>query len=97
MQYPFFYRPQSLSNSKAQIKDGWNEYAPLAEWSELLSTNGNEWRISNLNKDYRVCSSYSSKLIVPHNIEDEIIVSSANFRDGGRFPILCYRHSRGVS
>lgn len=96
MQYPFFYRPQSLSNSKVQIEDGWTAFQPLSEWSRLLAAHGDEWRISHLNRDFKVCSSYSAEVIVPRHIEDEIIVSSANFRDSGRFPVLCYRHDGGV-
>jgi myotubularin-related protein 9 len=95
-QYPFFYRPQSLSNSKVQIEDGWTAFQPLSEWSRLLAVHGDEWRISHLNRDYKICSSYSSEVIVPRHIEDEIIVSSANFRYNGRFPVLCYRHDGGV-
>ncbi|XP_032452489.1 myotubularin-related protein 9 [Nasonia vitripennis] len=95
LQYPFFYRPQSLSNSKVQIEDGWTAFQPLSEWSRLLAAHGDEWRICHLNRDYKVCSSYSADVIVPRHIEDEIIVSSANFRDSGRFPVLCYRHDGG--
>ncbi len=97
LQYPFFYRPQSLSNSKVSTtEDGWTAFQPFSEWSRLLAANGEEWRISHLNKDFKVCSSYPEEVIVPQSIEDEIIVSSANFRDSGRFPVLCYRHEGGV-
>lgn len=78
-------------------EDGWSTFQPLSEWSRLLATHGDEWRISHLNKDYRVCSSYPAAVIVPKSIEDEIIVSSANFRDSGRFPVLCYIHEGGVN
>ncbi|XP_014209049.1 myotubularin-related protein 9 isoform X2 [Copidosoma floridanum] len=83
------------SQSKVQIEDGWTAFLPLSEWSRLLAIHGDEWRISHINKDYKVCSSYSAEVIVPKHIEDEIIVSSANFRDSGRFPVLCYRHEGG--
>lgn len=35
-------------------------------------------------------------LVVPKLIDDETIISSAKFRDGGRFPVLSYRHKTGV-
>lgn len=92
MQYPFFHRLQS----KVQIEDGWTEFSPNTEWSKLLGDHDDEWRISHINKDYKVCSSYSSEVVVPRQIEDEILVSSANFRDSGRFPVLCYKHKGGV-
>ncbi|XP_015603918.1 myotubularin-related protein 9 [Cephus cinctus] len=94
-QYPFFYRPQPSNNSMGQIEDGWTAFAPVSEWSRLLATYADEWRISYLNRDYKVCNSYPSAVIVPRHIEDKVIVSSAGFRDGGRFPVLCYRHEGG--
>lgn len=76
-------------------EDGWSAYTPVSEWSSLLASHGDEWRISYLNRDYKVCSSYPSTIIVPRIIDDNVIISSANFRDNGRFPILCYRHDGG--
>lgn len=94
LQYPFFNRPQITNNSI--LEDGWTAFTPVSEWSRLLTTYADEWRISYLNKDYKVCNSYPSAVIVPCHIEDKLIISSANFRDGGRFPVLCYRHEGGV-
>lgn len=95
LQYPFFFRPQ-VTNNKVQIEDGWTAFAPVSEWSRLLATHGDEWRISYLNRDYKVCNSYPSAVIVPRQIEDKVIIASSTFRDGGRFPVLCYRHEGGV-
>ncbi|KAG7205796.1 hypothetical protein KM043_007741 [Ampulex compressa] len=95
LQYPFFYKPQTSNNSMVQIEDGWSAFTPVSEWSRLLTAHADEWRISYLNRDYKVCNSYPSAVIVPRHIEDKIIVASANFRDGGRFPVLCYRHEGG--
>lgn len=58
---------------------------------------GCEWRITHINKDFKLCSTYGSVLIVPKTITDEQIMQSAAFRDGGRFPVLSYRHENGVS
>lgn len=58
---------------------------------------GCEWRITHINKDFKLCPTYGSVLIVPKVISDEQIVQSAAFRDGGRFPVLSYRHDNGVS
>lgn len=69
-------------------------HRPETEFSKLLSTD--EWRISTINKDYETCSSYHSTLIVPKQITDEQLQQSANFRDGGRFPIISYRHDNGA-
>lgn len=94
LQYPFFYRPKATN--VIQIEDGWTAFAPVSEWSRLLAAYADEWRISYLNIDYKVCNSYPSAVIVPRHIEDKVIISSASFRDGGRFPVLCYRHEGGV-
>lgn len=80
-----------------QIEDGWTAFAPVSEWSRLLAAHGDEWRISYLNRDYKVCNSYPSAVIVPRQVDDKIVIASAGFRDGGRFPVLCYRHEGGVS
>ncbi|XP_011303506.1 myotubularin-related protein 9 [Fopius arisanus] len=93
-QYPFFYRPPS-DETKHQSDDGWSSFTPVSEWSRLLASHGDEWRISYLNRDYKVCNSYPSAMIVPRLIDDDVIMASAGFRDGGRFPIICYRHEGG--
>lgn len=64
------------------------------EFAKLLATD--EWRLSQVNRDYSVCPTYGPKLVVPKNITDEEIIQSAAFRDGGRFPLLSYRHDNGV-
>lgn len=56
-----------------------------------------DWRISYVNKDYSVCSSYPSAVVVPKCVDDETLISASSFRVGGRFPILSYRHEGGVS
>ncbi|XP_030571571.1 myotubularin-related protein 9 [Drosophila novamexicana] len=56
-----------------------------------------EWRISHVNKDFGVCATYGATLIVPKAISDEQIALSAAFRDGGRFPLLSYRHENGAT
>lgn len=60
-------------------------------------SSGCEWRISNVNRDFSVCATYGATLIVPKAITDEQIVLSASFRDGGRFPVLSYRHENGAT
>lgn len=64
------------------------------EFSKLLASE--DWRISTINQDFNVCPTYGSNLIVPKSVTDEQIIQSASFRDGGRFPILSYKHDNGV-
>lgn len=83
--YPFFFRP--MYNI---LEDGHTMYRPEVEFSKLLA--GDEWRLTSLNSDFTVCPSYATPLVVPKHLSDEEIISSAVFRDGGRFPIISYRH-----
>lgn len=34
-------------------------------------------------------------MVVPRSISDEVIEAAASFRQGGRFPVLSYRHENG--
>ena len=45
----------------------------------------------------QICPTYPSAVVVPKSVDDETIVAAANFREGGRFPVLSYRHEGGVS
>lgn len=54
----------------------------------------NRWRLSDLNRDYSVCSTYPKAVIVPKEINDDMLVKVAKFRQGGRFPVLCYYHRK---
>lgn len=87
--YPFFYRP--MYNI---LEDGHTLFKPEFEFAKLIASD--EWRISYVNKNYNVCSTYSSTLIVPKTIDDETLISAASFREGGRFPALSYRHDNGA-
>lgn len=56
-----------------------------------------DWRISYVNKDFSVCPSYPSAVVVPKCIDDDVLTAAATFRIGGRFPVLAYRHEGGVN
>lgn len=87
--YPFFYR-----HMYSILEDGYTLFSPEIEYSKLISSE--EFRITNINKNYTVCNTYSSTLVVPKSIDDDTIVAAANFREGGRFPLISYRHENGT-
>ena len=87
--YPFFYIP--MYNI---LEDGYTMFQTESEFSKLLASD--EWRVSAVNKDYSVCPTYGASIVVSKSITDEQIVLSAAFRDGGRFPMLSYRHDNGA-
>ncbi|KAM9315667.1 myotubularin-related protein 9 [Gastrophryne carolinensis] len=88
LMYPFFYRPMF-----EVTEDGWRSFLPEQEF-ELLSSETDEWRLSHVNKDFSVCQSYPSSVIVPKTIDDESLRKVAAFRQGGRFPVLSYYHRK---
>ena len=51
------------------------------------------FRISTVNSNYHLCSTYPALLVVPRKMSDEELVQSANFRSGHRLPVLCWGDS----
>jgi myotubularin-related protein 9 len=48
--YPFFYRAMFPI-----LEDGWTAFRPETEYSQLVTSQADEWRISYINKDFSVC------------------------------------------
>uniref|UniRef100_A0A8C1VQ81 Zgc:154055 n=1 Tax=Cyprinus carpio TaxID=7962 RepID=A0A8C1VQ81_CYPCA len=86
--YPFFYRPSHLTLSGPWGLSSMEQYYKQTErlWDR--------WRVSTVNSDYSVCPSYPSAVIVPREVDDDKLICSARFRQGGRFPVLSYCHHR---
>ena len=53
---------------------------------------GKRWRVSSLNRGFKICSSYPEEAIVPSSISDESLARVAKFRQNGRFPVVAYHH-----
>ncbi|XP_078786489.1 phosphatidylinositol-3,5-bisphosphate 3-phosphatase MTMR4 isoform X4 [Oryzias latipes] len=54
----------------------------------------NVWRVSDINSNYKLCSSYPQKLLVPIWITDKELESVASFRSWKRIPVVVYRHQK---
>ncbi|KAL0994789.1 hypothetical protein UPYG_G00127180 [Umbra pygmaea] len=54
----------------------------------------NSWRVSHINLNYKLCSSYPQKLLVPVWITDKELESVGSFRSSKRIPVVVYRHQR---
>jgi len=50
------------------------------------------WRISYLNTDFKLCSSYPPLLVVPSSISDDELLNAAKFRSSRRIPAITWRH-----
>ncbi|XP_034531465.1 myotubularin-related protein 9 isoform X2 [Notolabrus celidotus] len=86
--YPFFYRPSDLC-----LQDHWGLSTPEKYYSQMKELH-DRWRLSAVNRDYSVCRSYPPAAIVPRNVNDDSLKKVAKFRQGGRFPVLCYYHRK---
>ncbi|XP_056600963.1 myotubularin-related protein 3 isoform X2 [Triplophysa dalaica] len=51
-----------------------------------------DWRISNINHNYRLCSSYPQQILVPASVSDQQLENVAAFRSWKRIPAVVYRH-----
>jgi len=70
--------------------DGWNLYDAKKDYHRL-NVEDKEWRISDVNKEYKLCPTYPRYLVVPSTISDEDLFSIAKFRSRGRIPVLIWR------
>jgi hypothetical protein len=76
---------------RSSIDEGWRVYDPYAEFQRIGIPDW-LWRISTVNATYDVSPSYPSVLVVPSNVDDDLLISSASFRSRGRFPTLVWRN-----
>nr|XP_039257733.1 myotubularin-related protein 9-like isoform X1 [Styela clava] len=91
LQFPFFYRAKFKYD-----ENGWDLYN-INDWYKELQSKTDKWRLSDVNSDFGVCTSYPNQIVVPSEIDDSMIQKSAKFRQAGRFPVLCYYHKNGAS
>lgn len=82
--YPFFYQPQFEI-----VQDGWEAFCLESEFQKIKSE---DWRISNVNKDFSACGTYPKLVIVPKFVTDDTLRIIAGFRYKSRFPVLSYYH-----
>uniref|UniRef100_A0A8D2DL59 Myotubularin phosphatase domain-containing protein n=1 Tax=Sciurus vulgaris TaxID=55149 RepID=A0A8D2DL59_SCIVU len=85
--FPFFYRPKGL-----RLGDAWH-FHPPERYYKRVARETNAWRLSEVNQDFSLCSSYPRAVIVPRAVDDDALAQCARFRQGGRFPVLCYHHA----
>ena len=51
-----------------------------------------EFKVTQLNSDFSLCSTYPRHLIVPWCMSDEELQQVAAFRSRGRLPAVVWRH-----
>ncbi|KAK1885118.1 Myotubularin-related protein 6 [Dissostichus eleginoides] len=84
--YAFSYNPKQ---NDQQREEGWQLIDLGAEF-ERMGVPSDQWQLTNVNRDYKVCETYPRDLYVPITASKPIIVGSSKFRSKGRFPVLTY-------
>ncbi|XP_043602582.1 myotubularin-related protein 3 isoform X2 [Bombus pyrosoma] len=94
--FAFAYYAWSIEEGKDNTKLGKDNISYNATFNsevERLKFNlHGTWRISQINKDYRICPSYPPLLLVPSCIPDDRLEIVAKFRSFRRIPAVVWRH-----
>ncbi|CAF1398261.1 unnamed protein product [Rotaria sordida] len=61
-----------------------------------LQLDTHPWRLTDINQNYELCSSYPKYCVVPSTITNEEIIEAAKFRLYKQFPTIVWRHSNGA-
>mmetsp|Transcript_74424 Transcript_74424/g.150480 ORF Transcript_74424/g.150480 Transcript_74424/m.150480 type:complete len:752 (-) Transcript_74424:51-2306(-) len=75
---------------------GWDLYDPEQDYARmgidtLLIPNPQcPWRVSDLNKEYKLCSSYPAFIVLPRRMPDQALRDVAAFRKRGRLPAMSW-------
>ncbi|XP_030624413.1 phosphatidylinositol-3,5-bisphosphate 3-phosphatase MTMR6 [Chanos chanos] len=84
--YAFSYNPKQ---NDEQREEGW-QLIDLAAEFERMGVPCDQWQLTDVNREYKVCETYPRDLYVPITASKPIIVGSSKFRSKGRFPVLTY-------
>uniref|UniRef100_A0A8C8DVP9 Myotubularin related protein 6 n=1 Tax=Oryzias sinensis TaxID=183150 RepID=A0A8C8DVP9_9TELE len=84
--YAFSYNPKQNDQER---EEGWQLIDLGAEF-ERMGVPCDQWQLTDVNRDYKVCETYPQNLYVPITASKPIIVGSSKFRSKGRFPVLTY-------
>lgn len=84
--------PASIHRALMRASHGPNRHWFGPELERLGFTSKGAWRVTTVNSDYKLCSSYPPLLVVPACIGDEDLDSVARFRAMRRVPAVVWRH-----
>ncbi|KAI3351959.1 hypothetical protein L3Q82_020792 [Scortum barcoo] len=84
--YCFSYKPNVDDEERRQE---WDFLELKADYSRMGLPNS-LWKLSPVNRRYKVSDTYPADLFVPESATPPIIVGSSKFRSRGRFPTLSY-------
>uniref|UniRef100_A0A3P9MIT6 Myotubularin related protein 7a n=1 Tax=Oryzias latipes TaxID=8090 RepID=A0A3P9MIT6_ORYLA len=84
--YCFSYKPNVPD---AQRQQEWAFVDARADYRRMGLPNS-QWKLSSVNRHYKVSDTYPADLLVPYSATPPVIVGSSKFRSRGRFPALSY-------
>ncbi|RMB98249.1 hypothetical protein DUI87_25152 [Hirundo rustica rustica] len=84
--YAFSYNPKM---SKENREMGWKLIDLRLDYQRMGIPN-DSWEITDINKDYEVCSTYPPEIVVPRAATKAVVMGSSRFRSRGRIPVLSY-------
>ncbi|EAL71986.1 hypothetical protein DDB_G0269272 [Dictyostelium discoideum AX4] len=88
---------QNNQNNNNNFINGWEIYNQKKEYLRFninIDENNNSncyWRVTSINKEYKMCSSYSSSLVVLSKTLDKDLEKIFSFRSKGRIPSLSWK------
>ncbi|XP_006632878.1 myotubularin-related protein 8 [Lepisosteus oculatus] len=91
--YAFLYNPKQNEKDR---EIGWATVDLKAEFKRMGVPN-EYWEITDLNKNYGICSTYPTELAVPKTAGKLTVVGSSKFRSRGRFPVLSYIYDNSAA
>ncbi|XP_065545615.1 myotubularin-related protein 8 isoform X2 [Lathamus discolor] len=84
--YAFSYNPKV---SKESREIGWKLIDLKVDYQRMGIPN-DYWELTDVNKDYEVCNTYPSEIVVPRAASKAVVIGSSRFRSRGRIPVLSY-------
>ncbi|NWU21306.1 MTMR8 protein, partial [Dyaphorophyia castanea] len=84
--YAFSYNPKMSKESREM---GWKLIDLKLDYQRMGIPN-DSWEITDINKDYEVCSTYPPEIVVPRAATRAVVMGSSRFRSRGRIPVLSY-------
>uniref|UniRef100_A0A672HQ95 Uncharacterized protein n=1 Tax=Salarias fasciatus TaxID=181472 RepID=A0A672HQ95_SALFA len=84
--YCFSYKPNVDEEERRQE---WDLLDLKADYSRMGLPNA-LWKLSPVNRQYKVSDTYPAEVFVPESATPPVIVGSSKFRSRGRFPALSY-------
>ena len=93
--FAFSYRNILCTESPLPLP-GWTNYSTKAEYQRMgisgFEIQRSGWRLTHLNEQYGLCTSYPSLVAVPACVSDELVASASLFRTKMRLPALSWVH-----